>query len=181
MFKWLLYLGLVVIFTGSWYLFAEAEGSELSFQERIGDRVIGFSHTRTERGEPVLQLSGASAIVLQDRIIAIEEPKIKRLFPESEHFIELAGKRGKWEQKTEKMEIEEGSGVIGLEEDIIIRHSDMMSYEPEKLLIVLEGSVKIQRGKNILHGDKITIHLTEGGEEVEKIIIQGNVRGSIFF
>ncbi len=178
MFKRLLYMGLVVIFTGNGFFFAK--GDELPLREGIGDRVIEFSHMRVEGGEPVLQLSGASATLLQDRTVVIEEPKIKRLFPKSEHFIELAGRQGKWEQETEKMEIEEGNGVISLEEEIIIHHSDMMLYEPEKLLIVLEGSVKIQRGKNILYGDKITIYFTEE-EEIKKIIIQGNIRGSIFF
>lgn len=183
MFKWFFYLGLVIVFigSGSFFLSTEAEGDEFYIQEGIGDRVIGFSHARTERGELVLQLSGTSATGLRDRIVMIEEPRIKRLFPESEHFIKLVGRQGKWEQKTEKMEIEEGSGVVGLEEEVIIHHADMMLYDPEKLLIVLEGNVKIQRGKNILYGDKITIYLTEEEEEVEKIIIEGNVRGSIFF
>lgn len=168
-----LYLGLVVVFA---FFSVEAKGDESST-----DRVIGFSHTRTEEGETVLQLSGASATLLQDKIIVVEEPRIKRLFPESEHFIRLTGRQGRWTRQTEKMEIEEGSGVVGLEEEIIIHHADMMLYEPEKLLIVLEGNVKIQRERNILYGDKITIHLAEGQEEVEKIIIEGNVRGSIFF
>jgi hypothetical protein len=182
MFKWILYLGLAVVFAVSgFFFFSVKEDNELPLQERISDRVVGFSHTRIEEGEIVFQLSGDSAIGLRDKIIVVEEPRIKRLFPESGHFIRLAGRQGRWEQETEKMKIEEGNGVVGLEEEIIIHHSDTMLYEPEKLLIVLEGNVKVQRGKNILYGDKITIHLTKEGEEVERIIIEGNVRGSIFF
>lgn len=177
---WLLCLVLITVFTGSKLIFssAEAKDDEPSQVER---RVREFSHTRIEEGKQVLRLSGASAVSLQDKIIAIEEPRIKRLFPESGYFIKLAGRQGRWEQETEKMEIEEGEGVVGLEEEIIIHHADMMIYEPEKLLIVLQGNVKIQWGKDILYGDKITIYLSEDEEEIEKIIIEGNVRGNIFF
>ncbi|MCK4326620.1 lipopolysaccharide transport periplasmic protein LptA, partial [bacterium] len=61
-----------------------------------------------------------------------------------------------------------------------IHHADSVCYEAKKHTIILEGRVKIERMRDILNADKVTIYLDEGHKEIIKVVAEGNVTGRIF-
>lgn len=149
-----------------------------------GERVVGgFSHIQTEEGRVVLKLEGDSVSGLGQETVTIQNPRVERFFYEGDekNSVELEASKGLWNKDSGQVEMEKDvKGVIRFEEEIIIHHADSVCYEAKKHTIILEGRVKIERMRDILNADKVTIYLDEGHKEIIKVVAEGNVTGRIF-
>ena len=95
--------------------------------------------------------------------------------------MELEADKGVWNKDSGQVEMEKDvKGTVGFEEEIIIRHADMVHYEPKKHMITLDGRVNVERRRDILKADKVTIYLDEKEEEIIKVVAEGNVTGRVF-
>lgn len=150
--------------------------------EERGERAEGVTFTsRVEGG--LLKLRASAVSGLDQETVTMQNPQVERIFYEEdgEKSVELEAEKGLWNRESGQIEAEkEVRGVVRFEEEIIIRHAEWACYEPKKHTIIFEGRVRIERKKDILNADKVTIYLDEESKEILKVVAEGNVTGRIF-
>ncbi len=149
-----------------------------------GERVEkGFSHIQMEKGKVVLKVKGSSVSGLDKNKVTIKNPRVERFFYKGDQkdSLKMQGRAGTWNRKSSRVEVEKGvKGVVQFQEKIIIEHADKMVYEPSVHLLVLNGKVRIKRGRSVLNAEEVKIYLDEKKGKIIKITATGKVSGIIF-